>query len=475
MLLYSTILNIRESLTQDAFIELVIKWNLESPHSENVIEELRNWNGERNKRFGNEWLWLDIEEYRNKNIIAVRYEKKEVDGAVWDTDYIMNFDEMRMAIRLDRTYTENALMEDMAFSTPHFLTMLIENGYLADDDELEILRDSVIIQQDNLNVLTEVINGQKRYRLPVVYVAKTIYNGDPVNVRWLCSKLKGVAHVLVEGDKSLNYQIRTVCDDNNEYNGSIGVYFPNGSHRRFLYRSYTGSSKILLEKVARSVFQYVNVQKIPMLYTWQGVNNSLLTDRLISQREERQAAENARQKAESEVEEFLGAFDDDLSRLQKQIAELSRANMSLQMENQGLRAKLNASDKVPVLYLGDEEEFYQGEIKEMILDAVNEIYKKTPEKTRRWDVLKDVLKNNDYKSISIKRKEQVKAMFKGYKTLSSTLRQQLIDLGFDITEDGRHYRLTYYGDGRYKTTIAKTGSDWREGKNIAATILKVMM
>ena len=237
-----------------------------------------------------------------------------------------------MAIRLDRTYTENALMEDMAFSTPHFLTMLIENGYLA-DDELEILRDSVIVQQDNLNVLTEVINGQKRYRLPVVYVAKTIYNGDPVNVRWLCSKLKGVAHVLVEGDKSLNYQIRTVCDDNNEYNGSIGVYFPNGSHRRFLYRSYTGSSKILLEKVARSVFQYVNVQKIPMLYTWQGVNNSLLTDRLISQREERQAAENARQKAESEVEEFLGAFDDDLSRLQKQIAELSRANnYSLRLE-----------------------------------------------------------------------------------------------------------------------------------------------
>jgi len=39
----------------------------------------------------------------------------------------------------------------------------------------------------------------------------------------------------------------------------------------------------------------------------------------------------------------------------------------------------------------------------------------------------------------------------------------------------KHYRLTYYGDGRYKTTIAKTGSDWREGKNIASVILKSMM
>ena len=66
-------------------------------------------------------------------------------------------------------------------------------------------------------------------------------------------------------------------------------------------------------------------------------------------------------------------------------------------------------------------------------------------------------------------------MFRDYKSLSGTLRQQLVDLGFRITEDGKHYRLAYFGDGRYKTTIAKSGSDWREGKNIASVILKNMM
>ena len=66
-------------------------------------------------------------------------------------------------------------------------------------------------------------------------------------------------------------------------------------------------------------------------------------------------------------------------------------------------------------------------------------------------------------------------MFKDYKTLSGIMRQELKDIGFEITDDGKHYRLTYYGDDRYKTTIAKTGRDWREGKNIAATILKNMM
>lgn len=37
MLLYSTILSIRETLTKEVFLNLVIKWNLESPHKENII------------------------------------------------------------------------------------------------------------------------------------------------------------------------------------------------------------------------------------------------------------------------------------------------------------------------------------------------------------------------------------------------------------------------------------------------------
>lgn len=44
-----------------------------------------------------------------------------------------------------------------------------------------------------------------------------------------------------------------------------------------------------------------------------------------------------------------------------------------------------------ILYLGEEEEFYQGEIREMILDAIAEQLINLGEKTRRWDVLTYVL------------------------------------------------------------------------------------
>lgn len=126
-------------MTKDTFIQLVIEWNQGSPHENNIIPEM-SWNGERNIRYGNDTLWMEIQEYRNQDIIAVRYEKKELDGAIWDTDYVMNFKTMKLSVRLERSFLEEALSVDSKFSTPHFITLLIEKGYLKDDGGLSIQR-----------------------------------------------------------------------------------------------------------------------------------------------------------------------------------------------------------------------------------------------------------------------------------------------------------------------------------------------
>ena len=185
--------------------------------------------------------------------------------------------------------------------------------------------------------------------------------------------------------------------------------------------------------------------------------------------------QKAIEEAKAEADKILDSFEEDMLKLQEQVEQLSRANDALTSENYGLRSKINYDDRVPVVFFGDEEEFYSGEIKEMILDALEESLKAATPKTRRYDVLNDILENNAYEKIHEERETIIKNLFKNYKTLSGIMRQELKDIGFEITDDGKHYRLTYYGDDRYKTTIAKTGSDWREGKNIVATILKNMM
>ena len=465
MLLFSTVLDINDTLTKDAFIQLVIDWNQGSTHKDNVIKDIR-WNGEHNIRFGDENMWLAIEEYRNQNIIAARYQQTDSDGAVWATDYVMNFTEWKMAVQLDRSFLAEALAVDPKFSTPHFIAMLADAGYLKQDGELPVSRDPVLIGEKNISLLSGIINGNVKYRLPVVYVSKLYDNRTtPVDVRFLASKLKGVAHVLVLQGPWLNNRLRDLCHGKNEYYGAIGIYFPNPAvaHKRYLYRALIGYDEIQFSKTVRDVIEYANNQNVPALYTWQGVNNALLRDRWSSrgadlieaQRAMRDVESNA-EKTKKDAEDLVEGTVKDITDMGRQISELTKQNEALQCEVAGLRAKLGTLGSTPLLYTGNEDELFAGEIKELILTVLEETIKADPQaKTRRADVIRDILQHNDYKHVIPEKAEQLKKLLKGYKGLTPPLRSALDDFGFKITDDGKHYKLVYRGDPRYHTTMSK--------------------
>ena len=160
--------------------------------------------------------------------------------------------------------------------------------------------------------------------------------------------------------------------------------------------------------------------------------------------------------------------------MKRQIEELSRSNEILQYENQGLKSKLDTVNDIPVLHMGDEFEFYPGEIKDLILLVLSESVAGTQENTRRSDVVKDIIKNNDYQKTSDHKAEEVKKLLKSYTGMTAPIRQALEDMGFVITEDGKHYKLTYYGDDRYQIIFSKTPSDFRTGKNSSQKLNKMV-
>lgn len=494
MLLFSTMLTINDSLTKDKFIELVIKWNQGSPHADNVISGIE-WNGERNIRFEDGRLSLAMEEYRNGNTIAVRYEKIDADGVVWDTDYVMNFTTRKMGIRLDRSYLESAVLPNSGFSTPHFITLLIADNYLERDHDLSISNKPYYIETDEIDKVADIVNG-KRYRLPVVYVSKTCNDEFPLDVNWLASRLKGVAHVLVQQSNCSNSRLRELCDGKNEYYGAVGIYFPiqTENHRRFLYRAYPGSEQQYLERVVNAVISFSNSKRVDPLYTWQGVNHALLRDRLESQKKERAAAEEARrialyevlalkerqesvrseaiEKAKEEANAILDSFEADMARLQEQVDELTHANDKLQYENQGLKAKIDANQEQPLLHMGTENDFYPGEIKDLILSTLNDRLSNIETNTRRYDVVQDIIQANDFQSISKKRADEAKRLLNNYSGMTPRIRKGLEDLGFEVTHEGDHYKAVYYSDDRYIVVHGATPSDNRAGKNNVSNTVK---
>ena len=88
------------------------------------------------------------------------------------------------------------------------------------------------------------------------------------------------------------------------------------------------------------------------------------------------------------------------------------------------------------------------------------------------DLVKDILENNNYLRVSKDKASEIKQLLKSYTGMTSRLSQELEALGFKISGDGKHYKLTYYGDERYIITIAKTPSDVRSGRNDAQVIIR---
>ena len=476
MILFLTTLDIGEFVTQEDFIKLVLEWNAGSRYEENIVKGIE-WCGERTVRYGDSKLWLEFVEYAEREILAVRHEKITADGVVWDSDFVMNFGTHRLTIQLDRTYSEEALVMGAYFSTPHFITLLIEKGFLAKDRDLPVLRTPIAVTDVDLEMCKRAFTEDNGYRLPVVFVSRTAEDKFPLSITWLASRLKGAAHVLVEESAESCAEIRKFFKMGNEPFGAVRIYYPLGTvwHKKFRFRSATGNEDVRLEKVIRHVIQYGIAQRVERFCTWNGVNGAVLNNQLDHQIAVRKNAETEKLRAEAEKDEVYETFSEDLQALQERVTELMKANEALQYENQGLRAKYASSDAVPLLYFGDEEEFYEGEIRDMVLGVLDEALVATEKATRKGNILEDVLENNVYQHLSDERKQKVKALFKGYKSLTGAMRQELMALGFEITEAGKHYKLTYGGDARYMVTIAKTPSDIRSGINNAALISKKML
>lgn len=468
MLLFSTILKIDKLLTKDSFLNLVIEWNQGSPHKDNVISDL-NWNGSYNQRFGDDTISLEFKEYRNEEIVAVRYVKKLDDGIIWKTDYIMNFKDYKMSIMLDRSFTEDAIGVDPSFTTPLFIRLLIEKGYVVNDNDLPILMDPHLIGCENLSVLTTVINGTKFYDLPVVYVSKTFSNNIPIDVDKLAYALKGVAHIFVQEDLETNTFIREQCNSTNEYNGAIGIYYQSDllKHKRFLNYEYFDST-ITRQNIVKEIINFTNQQNIDPLYTWDGVLTSLLRDRFESQKSKRTKAERTKE----ETEELLDSFSNDFDELTEENGRLRSSISDLESELAFYRDAFNNKtvNDSGFLSSGSEKEFFQDEKKEFILSVLSDSLVSIKDNTRKKHIIQDIIQQNNSEDVLSKKREEVKRLITDYSGLTGKLKQDLKQLGFTISDEGKHYKLTYFDDNRYTITMAKTPSDGRAGKNNVSEI-----
>lgn len=166
--------------------------------------------------------------------------------------------------------------------------------------------------------------------------------------------------------------------------------------------------------------------------------------------------------------------NNDLEHIVEENDKLKEEIKKLKLENAKLNACVNTEARRPLLYYGKEDDLYEEEIKDFVLEIIKEQLERggVPNgnsRYRRYDVLKDILEANNYTGSHQEKREALKAALSGYRNMTMATRLALEDIGFTI-EHFKHCKVKFCGDNRYESTLPCTGSDSRLWKNAFTTI-----
>lgn len=466
MVTYTTKFPVNELFDKEEFVKKVIEWNQGSRFDkiDNLAWDFQDYEHE----WSQDNISLKIQEIKSESIVASRLSKEDEHG-MWFTDFVLNILQGTLAISVSLETTEFTTDFFPTYYPPYFVKMVLFGEYAGDDNGIQVQNKEHNVAEC-LSFFEDIVTKRITSRLPVVYVARTMDGSNPLDVNKLAFRLQGAAHVICEPEEGIQFDgLTDILDSLEAKAGKIFIFYPSHNKKSRIL-NLTGSSRdaeYLEDRIVNDVYNYMNSRMRKTIDTWDGVsieklhiiNRNLLTDHSA---------------IEEENKNLYDVFGEQLEKLEESNVKLSNEVQRLTAELQGLRMRYSDKGHTPVLYLGEERDLYMGEIREIILEIMSEYKKTCKEDSRRWHVISDLLESNEFKGLPEKRREQLKNALRGYKSLNGSLKSILETLGFEISDDGKHYKWTYYGDHRYVVTAAKTCSDGRAGMNLSSVIDKLV-
>jgi hypothetical protein len=181
----------------------------------------------------------------------------------------------------------------------------------------------------------------------------------------------------------------------------------------------------------------------------------------------RHRIERLKEDGSEQVDAFVTEFDVELRAKDQRIAEA-------EAEIARLSAELRKGNVTPrqggLLAVGHEQEYYPGEFRDAVAQALELASRSLAQDSRRRHLVDAFRAVNPPAGTGDEIAEDIKAAFASRGDLGAEQRSLLEELGFVITEEGKHYKAVFQHDGRYTFSISKSSSDHRAGKNLASLI-----
>ena len=462
MITFSTEFPLSSEATVEDVLSLACRWLTGSPHTsfdESSFESLPK-DDSLTVAAGHETVILATASTAASKIAGLQYRKTDK-GLNWITAIVARKenDEILFSVQVS-CESLGTLVNLPAAKKPFIIKQVIKTLGGGEDGQIPVADKPFVLNDQHVHAAAALIKGEAENKLPIVYVSVGFDGSLAIDPARLAPFVSGLAHVVVEPSRSFSTKLRHLVRGRNVYDGTIGVYWPQSSARKSYYLARYDDDPIALQRaISDELQQALSNRRLTTNCTWLHLQEELSRVRINALRENKS----------SSVDEYVEAFDTELKAKEQRIREADNEIYKLKAELR--RYDNNAgSDSGMLLTLGEEQDLYPQEIRDLIILALKESVKNTHEGSRRKHVVKDLIAANTIASEMEEIEKRIKETLSDYRKMSSKKRSSLESLGFTIAEDGKHFKIVFRSDTRYTFILPKTSSDHRAGKNAASDI-----
>ncbi|TDN64272.1 hypothetical protein [Scandinavium goeteborgense] len=470
---FSTGFNVADEITMNEIFNECFSWVQESPHTTFIPAQLTcKLTGDdvsiesKNER-------IDIINHHNdstENILGCFRYSKISEPHKWITDISVSKNSISNKTWIQ---VESAVISQEAAylssqpKKPLIVMKLIDRFSGGTDDRLKISIEPYLLSSsdDDFILAEKVINGETENRLPVIYISsKFFYHSHPHNVipERLARKVSGLAHVLVEPEnKSFSNQLKNSTNSKNAYGGAIGIYWPKGQSISY-YRREDKSAKDFETQIFDDVLKATTTMAPVSDCGWSEIQNQKTRDSISTLK-----------KRGEYTQELVKLYEEDNSNQTELIEDLKYKIYGLETRIRILQSQAPTQGSIS-LNVGDEIEFFNGEIKNIIIEALGSALINKHQGGRSHHILSSLVSNNELSNDTAERQQILKRTLTGYRSMDAKTLRQLKELGFDASEDGKHWKIIYNEDPRYTYILPKTGSDHRGSLNAISDISNII-
>lgn len=444
-------------------IRLACKWIAGSPHSafkNGIVNDLPH-NGEQSVSAGKEQVLLAHATTSDGEIGGLRYEKTE-DALAWTTTIVSLKSSGKHILRMEVACEALTTLAQLPPpKKPYFIKQALAELGGGDDGEIPVTDLAFRLSSGEEAVAASLILGTAKNSLPIVYVSAGFGDQHLVDPAELARFVGGLAHVIVEPSRAFSYVVKGLTKSQNVFGGTVGVYWPNSEQRTVYFGVESArAGKALAIRVAKDIRVVLSNRRQRSNCTWTHLKEAIAKSRY----------EQLKAAGSTELNQYVLAFDDDIAAKQQIINEREQEISRLTSEIRRLSG-IEQVSQGGLIEFGDEQDLYQGEVRDIVISALQDSVGLVAHPgSRREHVLRALLAANTPGGQSEVISKEIKALLRDYRSMDAKTRTALTRLGFDLSEEGKHWKAIFQGDPRYKFTFPKTGSDHRGGLNMVRDI-----